>query len=81
MFSEAVEQSLKEICLGIVERYEVHFVEIGSDENHVHFLVQSVPVLSVSRIVMLIRSITAKELFARHSELRRILWGIMGMRR
>ena len=31
VFTEEVEESLKEICLGIWERYEIHFIEIGSD--------------------------------------------------
>lgn len=41
--SEEVEQVVKEICIEISERYEVIFLEIGSDKDHVHFLVQSVP--------------------------------------
>lgn len=28
---------LKEICLDISERYEINFIEIGYEENHVHF--------------------------------------------
>jgi len=42
---------------------KIHFVEIGSDEDHVEFLVQSVPVMSPSRIVQIIKSITAKKIF------------------
>jgi len=29
--------------LEIEKRYDLYFVEIGTDENHVHFLIQSVP--------------------------------------
>ncbi len=32
---------IKEVCLEIGERYEIQFVEIGTDEDHVHFLVHS----------------------------------------
>jgi len=67
--------SLKEICIGIGERYEIHFVEIGTDEDHVNFLVQSVPELSPKDIVQLIKSITGKEIFTRHPEVKKILWG------
>ncbi len=52
-----------------------HFVEIGVDEDHVHFLVQSVPVRSPKEIVQLIKSITGKEIFKRHPEVKKILWG------
>ena len=54
--------------------YEMNFIEIGADENHVHFLVQGVPVLSPSRIAQIIKSITAKELFREHPSIKKKLW-------
>ena len=66
---------MKEICLEISERYEIHFVEIGYESEHVHFLVQSVPHLSISEITRTIKSITAKELFRRFPEIEAKLWG------
>lgn len=75
VFTVAVEQAFKGTCVGISERYEIHFVEIGADENHVHFLVQSVPVKSPTEIVSVIKSITAKEIFRRHPEVKDQLWG------
>ena len=64
-----------EVCQQISERYEIHFVEIGCDENHVHFLIQSVPKISVETIVRTIKSITAKEVFRLHPEVKNHLWG------
>jgi putative transposase len=46
--TDAIGESLKNICFQISERYEIHFVEIDYESDHVHFLVQSVPKLSVS---------------------------------
>ena len=46
-----MEQALKQVCLEIGKRYEFHFVEIGVEEDHVHFLVQSVPIVAPSTIV------------------------------
>lgn len=38
--SETIQfQGSRSTCLGIGERYEIHFVEISVDEDHVHFLV------------------------------------------
>ena len=74
VFSEVVEKTLKEVCLGIGERYEIHFVEIGTDKDHVHFLIQSVPTISPTKIAQTIKSITAKELFKRHKEIKEKLW-------
>jgi len=75
IFDDAVDKTLKDVCLEISERYEIHFLEIGNDIDHVHFLVQSVPTLSVTRIVTIIKSITEKEIFAKHKEVKKILWG------
>ena len=75
VFDEEVDKTLKDVCLEISDCYEIHFVEIGNDLDHVHFLVQSVPTLSVTRIVTIIKSITAREIFAKHKEVKKILWG------
>ena len=75
IFTESVEKTLKETCEGISERYEITFVEVGADEDHVHFLVQSVPMYSPKRIVQRIKSITAIEIFKLHPEVKEKLWG------
>ena len=75
VLSESVEKSLVDVCKNIEQRYEIHFVEIGADENHVHFLIQSVPMLSVKAIVQAVKSITARELFRLHPEVKSKLWG------
>lgn len=46
IFTPEVTEKLKEICLGISERFEIHFLEIGTDKDHTHFLIQSVPMYS-----------------------------------
>ena len=75
VFSEEVDTTLKDICLEISKRYEIHFVEIGTDQDHVHYLVQSVPKYSPTGIITIIKSITAKEIFKQHPEVKKILWG------
>src|SRR5215203_5323947 len=75
VFTEEVDQTLKEICEGIEERFEIEFLEIGTDQDHVHFLVQSVPEYSPTKIVRTIKSITAKEIFKRMPEVKKQLWG------
>lgn len=70
-----VDGMIKEICLQIGARYEIHFIEIGSDSDHIHFLVQCVPTWSVTKIVTTIKSIIAREVFIQIPELKKILWG------
>jgi REP element-mobilizing transposase RayT len=75
VLTEAVSETLKVTCLGIAERYEIRFVEIGTDDNHVHFLLQSVPNMLPATMVKIIKSITAKEIFRIHPEVKKFLWG------
>ena len=75
IFDEAVDKTLKEICKEIEKRYEILFLEIGADKDHVHFLIQSVPTRSPSKIIQVIKSITAREIFQKHPEVKKKLWG------
>ena len=75
VFEKRVDELLKEICLEISQRYEINFIEIGVDNDHVHFLVQSVPMYSPTKITRIIKSITAKEIFKRAPEVKKKLWG------
>ena len=75
VFSEEVDKTLRETCEEISKRYEINFLEIGVDKDHVHFLVQSVPTYSPSKIIQKIKSITAREIFAKHPEVKKKLWG------
>ena len=73
--TEKVDMVLKEICLNISDRYQIHFLEIGTDKDHVHFLIQSVPTYSPTKITRIVKSITAREIFARVPEVKKELWG------
>jgi REP element-mobilizing transposase RayT len=56
VISEEIDQTLKEICEEISKRYEIRFLEIGTEGDHVHFLVQSVPAYSPTKIVTTIKA-------------------------
>ena len=75
IFDERIDTRLKEVCIEIEKRYELHFLEIGLDSNHAHFLIQSVPSYSSSRLAQLIKSITAREIFKSYPGLKKELWG------
>ena len=75
VFDRHVDEVLKGVCLEIEERYQVKFLEIGTDKDHVHFLVQSVPTYSVTKIVTLLKSLTAREIFRRCPQVKKKLWG------
>ena len=75
VFDDNVDKTLKNICEEIEKRYELKFIEIGTDKDHVHFLIQSVPTYSPTKIIRTIKSITAKEILQKHPEVKKKLWG------
>ena len=75
VFDSKVDKELKSICQELSKRYSIHFLEIGTDNDHVHFLVQSVPMYSPTKIVKIIKSITAREVFKRAPHVKQQLWG------
>ncbi|MDR2732494.1 MAG: IS200/IS605 family transposase [Fibromonadaceae bacterium] len=75
VFDDAVDEVLKEACQEIEKRYDVRFLEIGTDKDHVHFLIQSVPKISATQIIRIVKSITAKEVFVRCPHVKKKLWG------
>jgi REP element-mobilizing transposase RayT len=75
VIDETVDRVLKEVCLAIADRYQIEFLEIGADRDHVHFLVQSVPTYSPTKIITMIKSLTAREVFERVPSVKKQLWG------
>jgi putative transposase len=75
VMGEKVDLILKETCMEIEKRYEIRFLEIGLDRDHAHFLIQSVPTYSPTQIVTTVKSLTAREVFAKAPEVKRMLWG------
>jgi len=75
IFSAEVTKSLLLICFEITERYEIEFIEIGTDSDPVHFLIQGIPRMSPSDIVRVVKSITGREIFRLHPEVKTMLWG------
>jgi putative transposase len=82
VFDDWIDEVLKEVCLEIAQRYQVKFLEIGTDKDHVHFLVQSVPTYSVTKIVTMLKSLTAREIFRRCPQVKKDIvgWRILDRR-
>ncbi|MBP9760360.1 MAG: IS200/IS605 family transposase [Candidatus Pacebacteria bacterium] len=75
IFTEGNQTTFKSICSELAERYNFRFLEIGLDEDHAHFLIQTAPNILISHMVQTIKSITAIEMFKRHPEVKVFLWG------
>ncbi len=70
-----VDNLLKETCVEISKRYEIQFLEIGAEGDHVHLLIQSVPNYSPTKIVSMVKSITAREISLKEPVVKKELWG------
>lgn len=66
---------LKNICFGIGEMYYFEFDAIGSDGDHVHLFVGAEPKYSPSKVMQIIKSITARQIFKEYPEIKKQLWG------
>lgn len=59
----------------VAERYDFQIEELAVMEDHVHMFVSAPPDIAPSRIVQMVKSITAREVFKRFPGIKRKLWG------
>ena len=66
---------IQETAEGISERYAIEMEAIGCDKDHIHLLCGAHPKVAPGRIVQIIKSITAREIFRRKPLVKKELWG------
>ncbi len=65
----------KQVFRKTAEEYDMVIDTVEVVEDHVHIFLEAPPRLSPSRIVQILKSISARELFRQFPRLRRQLWG------
>ncbi|MDA3882839.1 MAG: IS200/IS605 family transposase [Bacteroidales bacterium] len=75
VFTPEVDKVLVSVCEELEKRYDIRFLEIGTDDDHVHFLIQSVPTYSVTKLVTMIKSLIAREVLKLCPMVKKQLWG------
>lgn len=75
IFDDSVDRIVIQTCQEISKRYDINVMEIGTDGDHVHFLIQSAPMLSPTEIVTTLKSIIAKEVYHLCPWVKKKLWG------
>ena len=75
VLTEEVINTIVNVCLEITEKYGIEFIEIGTDVNHIHYLLQAPPKYSPTEIVTIIKSLTARMVFKINPEVKKKLWG------
>lgn len=75
LLSAKVEQVITETMKEFKERYDLEIQTVGYDKNHLHILCRFLPKYSGGQVIKLIKSITARSVFAAVPELKKELWG------
>ena len=76
LISDEVFDYMKQICREISERYYLWFEAIGHENNHVHILVEGAPKYAPSRIMQIVKSILARQVFKKFPKIKEEeLWG------
>ena len=70
-----VAEELREILQRVAETYDMEIDTMEVMEEHVHVFVSVPPRYSPARVMQIMKSISARELFARFPWIRRKLWG------
>lgn len=70
-----VAEALVEILQRVAEAYDMEIDTMEVMEDHVHVFLSAPPRYSPARVMQIMKSISARELFARFPWVRRKLWG------
>ena|SRR3990172_5542448 len=74
LITAEVFEFIKQICMGIEERYYLNFDALGSDGDHLHVVVEGAPRYSPSRIMQICKSILAIQIFKQFPQIKEGLW-------
>jgi len=76
IFVEHQREIMKAIIQKIGYDYEIDIIELEIPEDHIHMVVRGVPKQSPSKIMQIIKSISAREFFRTFPEIKkRYFWG------
>ncbi|HEX7474738.1 MAG TPA: IS200/IS605 family transposase [Dehalococcoidales bacterium] len=74
IFNDEMREYVKGVLQRIAEEYEFNLDIMEVMEDHVHIFVEAPPRYAPSRVVQIMKSITAREVFKQYPELRKQLW-------
>ena len=71
----AVNERMRELLLEIADSYRIEVDELEVSVDHVHVFCSFPPKLSITQVVTLWKSLSARAIFGEYPKLRRQLWG------
>ena len=70
-----IEKSLKQILLKIASDNGIGMLEMETDKDHIHLLVDCTPQQQIPSIIKALKGVSARLLFSQHPEIKMRLWG------
>ena len=70
-----IQMRVEELFREIAENHEIEIDTLEVAEDHVHLFVSFPPRMSISSVVGKLKSISAREVFREHPEVKKELWG------
>ena len=70
-----IQMRVEELFREIAENHEIEIDTLEVAEDHVHLFVSFPPRMSISSVVGKLKSISAREVFRKHPEVKKELWG------
>jgi len=74
LLDKMVIKIIEEKDYGMQERYAIEMEALGMDKKHINLLSSTYPKISSGEIVRIFKSISAREIFRRHPEIKKELW-------
>jgi putative transposase len=74
VLGEEEREYIKRLFTEIAEEYEFHIDTMEVMVDHVHLFIEAPPSYSPARVVQIMKSITAKELYKKYPEIRKKMW-------
>ena len=75
ILKEKLRDTVKELFKEILKARDCEIEEMEIAEDHVHIFTSIPPKYSVGEMVRVLKSVSAKEIFLRHPEVKKELWG------
>ena len=75
ILKEKLRDTVKELFKEILKARDCEIEEMEIAEDHVHIFTSIPPKYSVGDMVRVLKSVSAKEIFQRHPEVKKELWG------
>ena len=72
---DRIEMDIKSIIQEIADEHGIKIVEMETDQDHIHLLIECKPQHYIPNMVKAFKGVSARKLFKLHPELKKRLWG------